>query len=263
MKFSPYSISKSECYVSCPKHFDLKYIQKIKVPFKANVALYKGNYIHQIIENNYDYNTEFKTNEVFKETDKERAASLTKIFEDSDLGKFYKTKAHNPTAKHEEKFGFKIVNGGLEVCGYWDKKCWYRGAIDFNFKENGIIFNVDWKSGKDKSQDENFGITQSKMYAIYLMLKNPHVNVIISKFVFIEHCTEKTIIYRRENMKNYIKDFYDITSKIENATQYPPKTSALCNWCDYQQHGHCTSFIEENERNTRESNNLLNSKINF
>ena len=108
MKFNPYSILKLGCYYACPKQFNFKSIQKIKVPFKYNVALYKGNFIHSIIENDYNYNIEFNINEIFTQEEKDKAIEITKNFESSELGQLYKKVSTIPelNPKFEEKFGY-------------------------------------------------------------------------------------------------------------------------------------------------------------
>jgi CRISPR/Cas system-associated exonuclease Cas4 (RecB family) len=214
-----------------------------------NPALYKGNFIHSVIEHNYDYETEFKTNDIFTPEKKELAKEIIKKFEESDLGKLYKSKVEDDEiySQHEEKFGIKVQDGKVILCDYWDKECWIRGALDFQYTEDGIVYNIDWKSGKDKSDDDDFGITQSMAYSIFLMLKFPNIDTFISKFVFVEHGTEKEIVYTRNKFNEYVKYFYDLTKTVENDEFYPEKTSALCDWCDFQKFGHCTAVKDLEE----------------
>jgi len=249
MKYSPYSVSKLGCHSHCPKQFKLKYIDKIKVPFTMNPALYKGNYIHSILENNYNYEIEFKTNDIFTPERKETAKEIIKKFESSYLGKLYKSKAQdkNIISLHEEKFGIKVQDGKVVLCGYWDKECWIRGALDFQYSEGGIVHNIDWKSGKCHKDEDDFGITQSMAYSIFLMLKYPKIDTFISKFVFVEHGTEKEIVYTRDKFKDYVKYFYNLTKTVENDKFYPEKTSALCDYCDFQKFGHCSAVKDLEE----------------
>ena len=261
MKFSPYSVSKLSSYNQCPKQFEFKCINKVKVPFTMNLALYKGSFIHQVIEEDYNYNTKFKTNEIFTEEYKEKAKLIVKTFEESEIGRKYKEiaelKVHNSI--YEEKFGIKIVNGTLEICSYYDKEAWIRGAIDFQYLKDLKSYNIDWKSGKDKSEDETFGIDQSMAYTIYLMLKYPYIDIFISKFVFVEHSTEKEIVYSRDKFKEYVKYFYNKTKKVETDKFYEAKIGPLCSYCDFFTHGICTVPNEKKE----ETDNFMNSKIEF
>ena len=258
MKYNPYSISKLGSFETCPKKFKFHYIDKIIIDAPQGLPLQKGNYIHQIIEEDYNYDTPRKTNSIFTEEEKQKAKDIVKAFENSELGKKYKDISHNnPTAHHEEKFGFKIVNSGLELCSWYDEECWIRGALDFQYRENDIHYNIDWKSGSDKSQDESFGINQSKAYSIFLLLKYPEIQTVISKFVFIEHVTEKSITYTRDRLNSYIKDFYNLTKEVESTEIFKEKVSELCYWCDFQEHGFCTAKQEADEKTA----SAMNTKV--
>jgi len=237
MKFNPYSISKIGCFNQCPFQFKLKYIDKIRVPFKASKALYKGNHLHEMLEHNFDYDTSFDTNEVYTEKDKEQTKEILKIFKDSEMGMKYKKLIKIGTS--EEQFGIKIIDSKLQICDYWDKECWYRGAMDLIFKAPSVVYNIDWKSGKDKSNDEDFGIEQSLAYSIYLMLKYPDIDTFLSVFVFVEHGTEKKITYTRDKLNEYIRFMFNRTKQVESAEHYPAIINGLCNFCDYYKHGHC------------------------
>ncbi len=258
MKYSPYSISKSGMFLDCQKKFKLKYVDKIKTEFTYNVALYKGSYIHEIIENEYDYDTKFDTNEIFTQEEKDKAKKIVKSFEKSDLGKFYSS---IEDGLHEEQFGLKIENGKLVICSYWDKGAWYRGAIDYQFKNGKVANNIDWKSGADKSNLESFGIEQSMMYSIFLFLKYPDITKVVSKFVFVEHCTEKTIKYTRDKFTEYVKHFYKLTKNIEAEEEFKANITPLCDWCDYQRESICTEKTDLVKHTNSTAENI--SKQNF
>ena len=225
MKFNPYSISKIGTFTSCKRKFDFHYIQKIRIDGPTAIALQKGSYIHQVIEEDYNYNTPFKTNEIFTPEEKAKADTIIRTFENSTIGQNYKTIAYMDmyNSIHEEKFGLKIENSKVVICSYYDKDAWIRGAIDFQYVNPGdgsgdevVAYNIDWKSGKDKSEDPDFGINQSMAYSIFLMLKFPNITRFVSKFVFIEHCTEKEIVYSRYKFNEYVRHFYNLTKEIEN-----------------------------------------------
>lgn len=261
MIYHPYSISKLGTYTQCPLKFKFKYIDKIRVPFTMNVALYKGSYIHKIIEEDFNYDTEFKTTSVFTPEEKAKAEAIVRNFEASELGQFYKGIVANPNIphQHEGKFAIKIVDSKLVLCGYGDKDAWIRGALDLEYEEPKTVYNVDWKSGKNKSQDKEFGIDQSMAYSIYLMLKYPHIDTFVSKFVFVEHNDEKEIIYYRSKLNEYIKHFYDQTKKVETDNHYDAEVTALCGWCDFSNHGYCTK-PEEKENMLKK---LMDKPISF
>lgn len=241
MKNNPYSISKLACYSQCPLEFKLRYLDKIKTPFTKNLALHRGSYIHKIIENKYNYNTKTSINQIFTYDEQEKAKKVVKKFQNSELGLFY-SKFENDykfNAIHEESFGFKMQNSRPIVSKFTDKESLLVGKIDFQFLNDGIAYNIDWKSGRDKSNDTHFGIEQSMAYSIYLLLKYSYINKVVSKFVFIEHETQKQLAYDRDKLDEYIKYFVDKISVIENDNIYKAHSGDHCNYCDFYTYGYC------------------------
>jgi len=259
MKYNPYSISKIGTYIQCPYKFKLQYIDKIKVPFTYNLALYKGSFIHEVLENNFNYNIDFKINDIFTETEKEKAVKIIKNFESSELGNKYKKLI--PLSNIEEKFGFiepkKDNNYKIYISDFWDNNSWFRGAIDLYYVKDDIGIVVDWKSGKDHSEEDDFGIDQAMMYAIYIFSKYPTIKEVKAFFVFVEHNTEKRIIFSRSKLNSYLKHFYTKTKTIETDSIFKEEVSALCEYCDFHNHNHCTAFND----NKNKTNNFIESKI--
>jgi hypothetical protein len=246
MKFNPYSISKMSTFNQCPKKFEFSYINKIKIDVPQNVALYKGSYIHEVLENNFDYDVPFETNEIFTEKEKEKAKEIIKKFEGSELGAKYKILI--PVSNLEEKFGFKIEDKQIVLTDFWDKEGWFRGAIDLYIIHNNRGVVVDYKSGKDHSLNEDFGTDQAMMYSIYLFTKYPNINEVKGVFCFVEHSTEKSILFKREKLTEYLKHFYTKTKKVEQEKIFGPNVSALCDYCDYFSEGLCTAPSEHKKR---------------
>jgi len=131
--------------------------------------------------------------------------------------------------------------------------------IKIKSKKKIKLLLIDYKTGKDKSKDENFGIEQSKLYSIVGFLKNPEVQEIKCGFIFIEHGTEKYYTYYRSELTSYIKDFYNLTKEIENTKHFKANVNALCDYCDYGKLGICKSPEEAKKA----SFDFMNSKIEF
>jgi len=199
--------------------------------------------MHKVLENNFNYNIDFKINNIFTEEEKQKCIDILKTFENSDIGKKYKKII--PVSVLEENFAF---DKKLQICKYNSKECWFRGSADLYYVENDKAIISDWKSGKDKSDDKDFGITQSMMYAVYIFLKYPDVKTVNTKFVFLEHSTQKTIIYTRDKFNEYIKYFVSLTNDIETEKFFEPNVTALCDWCDFQAHGHCSAKKDYEKR---------------
>ena len=254
MKYNPYSHSKIETYFSCPYKFKLKYIDKIKTPLELNKALPRGNLAHLIIENDYNYDVEFELTEVFTEQDRKETIEMLKIFEKSDIGKYYFKK----DLKNEEEFSFKIQGNSLVLTTYWDKESWFRGKIDANYIENNMLNIVDYKTGKYKTPEQQ-NDSQTKMYAIWGFLKYPEIDTISASFVYIEHLKENRFVYRRSQFSSLVKEFYSKTKEVETTEYYKFNVSPLCGYCEFEKYEYCNKRKEIQEN----TSSLINNTIQF
>jgi len=255
MLYNPYSVSRFGTYETCPKKFKLSYIDHIKIDGEPRLALERGSYVHRILEHNFNYDIDVKLNKVFNEEEKEKVIKILKEFEVSELGIYIKNLIQVATL--EEDFAF---NNKLELVNFKDRNAWMRGSADVyhickDDNTKGII--IDYKTGKDKSEDESFGILQATVYAVYMFLKFPNLLNVKASFVFIEHCTKKDIYFNREDFNSYIKEIFEKTIKIEKDTNFNESVSALCPYCDYNETEYCSSY----EDNIKKTEQALSSKI--
>jgi CRISPR/Cas system-associated exonuclease Cas4 (RecB family) len=241
-------------FSTCPKKFKLQYIEKIKVESEPKLALYRGSFAHEILEHNFNYDIAPKLNEVFTQEEADKVIEMIKEFRNTPLGKATEKMINHPSSVREEDFAF---NSNLELVDFWDKYSWMRGSSDLYNVDIIQPLIVDYKTGKDKSDDPDFGYEQGMVYAIYLFIKFPKVMSVKAVFIFIEHSTKKEIFYNRGDFAEYIRKLYDKTKKIENTEIFKENVSALCLFCDYHNTAFCTSYIENEEK----SNNIMKSKI--
>jgi len=257
MKYNPYSISKLGSFNSCPAKFKMTYIDKIKIDKPRELALQKGGYIHELLEHNFDYSIDVKLDDIFTEKEKQKAIDIVKEFENSEMGIKYKKII--PIATLEEDFGLKIVDSKLVLCGFWDKEAFIRGSADLYFTRNDTGYIWDYKSGKDKSDDETFGIQQAKAYGIMMFTKFPEIQKVKAIFCFVEHSTEKSIEFKRKDLQSYIKDFYIDVKVVENTEIFKTSVSALCDYCDFKKYGYC----DAPDKLFEDTNSFMNTKITF
>jgi len=254
MKHNPYSISKMGTFKTCSKMFKLKYIDKVKIESEPQLALYRGSYAHEILENKFDYNIPVELNHIFTQEEADKVIEMVKEFRETELGQKTEKLINRADSILEEDFAF---DKKLKFVDFWDKSAWMRGSADaFNVNLKQSIL-IDYKTGQDKSETEDFGYEQGMLYAVYMFIKYPDIQSVKSVFVFIEHGTKKEIFYTRSEFNSYIKHFYDKTKKIEKTEIFKDEISALCSFCDYNNTEHCTSFME-NEMRTE---SLMDSKI--
>lgn len=247
MKYSPYSHSRLDLFRSCPLKFKFQYIDKIKIPFEPNLALYRGSYFHECLEYD-DSRPNFKTNNIFTEEQKAKVFVLVNVFRETKIWKDIINNAYI----NEQKFAFKVVQGEkgavLEDCDYWDKTAWIRGAIDVHWWNGKKLVIKDYKSGKDKSTDDlYFSNDQMVTYAVWAFTKYPAIDEVTTAFVYIEHGTERFETFHRKDLPTLVKGLFSDTKACENGERYPKRISALCNFCAFKEFGHCSGEIDNTE----------------
>jgi len=249
MKYNPYSISKMGTFKTCPKMFKLKYIEKVRIDGEPQLALYRGSYAHEILENNFDYSIQVQLNHVFTQEEADKVKVMVQDFRNTDLGKHIERLINHPDSVLEEDFAF---DKNLNLVPFKSPRGWMRGSADlYNVRASEPLL-VDYKTGQDKSETEGFGYEQGMVYAVYMFIKYPEIQSIKAVFVFIEHGTKREIYFYRSEFVSYIRYIFNNTKKIENSKHFNENVSALCPFCDYDGTEHCTSFME-NEMKTEEA----------
>lgn len=215
----PWSLSKIQCYESCPMKYKYQYIDKIKPDANCNGALIKGSKIHNILENIDNFIDEQSRGEEY---------DIVNNFIKSPLFKSISEKVQ--LGEKEVAFGIDIIDGKLVPTEY-NNKVLFRGKIDLLYKNR--IF--DYKTGKFKSYDDQ-DWTQLKWYAIWFFLKYPEYDEVHISYLYVEHCRHNTMTIRRDKINDITND---MLSRIKNVTvsESEPITrcnrNALCAWCGY------------------------------
>ena len=223
-KYAPYSFSKMNTYLDCPRKFKYNYITKAPKSETDLTPLLKGGAIHNIIENYPNP----PTNKLAP-----KYQHIADRFIESDLGKKYIfTKSVN-----EASFG---LDENFNPVEYNDKSAIMRGYIDHVCIIDGIIHIQDFKSGKlkdEKYQDYN----QLKIYAIYFFQKYKVEKIRIS-YVYIEHENqENPMILEIKYLDSYINTVKEYLTKVETDNDFNKNETHLCNWCSYKEH--CSSEL--------------------
>lgn len=235
LKYTPYSYSKIETYMSCPYKFKLNYIDKISV-FTENKALEKGSRIHEIIEffepsaywkmKPFDY-------KLLDESEQKECEEIALTFCKSELGKKYLN--HRGVIGHEIKMG---LDKKLQPCNYFSEDAILRGKIDFTIKDGNKILVVDWKSGKVKEQ-AYMSNDQVMLYAIWAFNMFSDIDEVQADYVYVEHNELHSFNFKRENYKNFSQNYAQKIKKIETDEVFKKVPQRLCSYCDYFKQNYC------------------------
>lgn len=213
----PWSLSKIQCYETCPMKYKFQYIDKIKQ--ELTKALAKGAKIHNILENLDNFiDNQTRDEEYDIVNDFIKSPLFESISKEVQLG------------EKEVAFGIDIIDGKLVPTEY-NNKVLFRGKIDLLYKNR--IF--DYKTGKFKSYDDQ-DWTQLKWYAIWFFLKHPEYDEVHISYLYVEHCLHNSMTIRKSEIADITKD---MLLRIRNVTigESKPITkcnkSVLCGWCSY------------------------------
>lgn len=213
----PWSLSKIQCYESCPMKYKYTYIDKIKqIPTKA---LARGAKIHNILENIDDFIDHQTPDEEY---------DVVNTFIKSDV--FNSIKEFVSKGVKETAFGIDIQDNKLIPTEY-NNTVLFRGKIDLMYQNNIL----DYKTGKCK-EFNNQDWTQLKWYAIWFFLKYPEYNDVNISFVYIEHSHINTLNIKRSEIEGITKDMLlRIRNVVEGESKPITKCNknALCAWCSY------------------------------
>lgn len=236
LKFSPYSYSKIDTFMQCPNKFKLNYIDKISV-FNTNKALEKGTRVHEIIEffepTSYWKLGKFEYS-LLEESEQLLVEQIGIDFCNSELGKKYLM--HSGALGHELKIG---LDTRLQICNYFDDKAMLRGKIDFAIKDGNKLIVVDWKTGKVKEQ-AYMSNDQVLLYAIWAFNMFPDVIEVQADYVYVEHNDFYSFNFKRDDYKNFTRNYASKIKAIETEEMFNKKTGPLCAYCDYFKQNYCT-----------------------
>lgn len=119
---------------------------------------------------------------------------------------------------------------GLQACGKWDKRIWYRGQIDAVKRNGPHTHLLDHKTGKFKSD-----FRQLKSFAFHEFRTKPHVETVKADYYWTQTRGTSGETYHRSQMWDLLREFAPALTRFANAFKndvWQPKQSGLCNgWC--------------------------------
>lgn len=219
MRFAPYSFSKMDTYVQCPKKFQFSYIDKLPKKPQDLTPLLKGGAVHNILE-------------LHPEPATHKLAPQYQHIVDEFLATELGQKSLKTESVREYKLG---IDKELKPCKYSDKKALFRGIVDYIHTDENVLHLKDWKTGKAKELKwQNF--SQLIFYAIYFFQKYPTIDKIYISYIYVEHNTHNSLLLERQYLDNYKVKMLSIIKDIETDQVFEKKPQRLCDWCDYQEH---------------------------
>jgi len=230
------SVSKTKTFLQCKKQFEFNYIHKLpKKDWDHHVF---GKFCHKVLE---EFHTQYingcllpyniTMTDAFKVAWAEYKDKMTPEMKkdcwaiiDKYLRFISKEKATNVIAV-EKRFELPIENIVLN------------GAIDrIQLDDDGVIHVADYKTVKNKKylKDDFF---QLLTYAYVIISEDPSIKKVRASYILLRHDFEyiTTEFAKKDILK--VKDKYiEYAKQIVNEKEFKPNPTALCNYCDFQEH---------------------------
>ena len=242
-----YSHSRLSSFENCPKAFHYRYVLKIPSE-KEGVEAFMGKRVHSVLERLYthvgrghlpsleavveryhtDWEAEFRPEEI-RIARKGTPASLYRNSGESCLRNFYARHApfnRSETLGLEEKILFDLdPDGGHKIQGFIDR---------ISRTPDGTIEVEDYKTGKRvPSQRVLDNDRQLALYEIGVREKHgPDVEI---RLVWHYVQSDRTQVSRRtpDQLERLREATLALIERIEAEEEFSPRTSPLCQWCDY------------------------------
>ena len=241
MKFAPYSASRLAVYEQCPRKFRYKYVDKIEVPFEPSLPLTRGKIIHHFLE--FHEKLTLKESIAKMKLDKQITESpfyTKEVVKDCIV--IYQNFTKTDFAKElfaQLELGTELhlgLNYKLEPCSYKGDEVLFRGMIDRVSveKQEDLVYIIDWKSGKDKSQGAYKQTPDQLMhYGSWYFSKFP-VDTIKLLYVFVEHNTKLEYTLHRTKVDDYKKALLRPIIRAERDDEFIINPTPLCDFCDFR-----------------------------
>lgn len=233
------SVSKTKTYINCPKAYQFSYI--LKMPKKERDYHVFGKFVHKVLE---DFHLAYiagctdsypkAMTKYFKEAlqNEEFLGKLTpdqKAESKSILTNYLNIIKENPfnVVSCEDKFELPIRDEKVEVV--------LNGMIDrIQIDPDGVYHVADYKTSKTSQYLQN-DYFQLLTYAFILINKHPEITKVRGSYVLVrnnfEHVTKE---FEIDEIMTVVPKYLEYGYNMMTDQKFEPKTSPLCNYCDFQ-----------------------------
>ena len=263
LEYRPWSPSKADLALRCPRAFKYRYVDHIKSEYKGSAAKV-GTTAHKaqelVIEGSGVKEAFDKALEEFQHeltsTEVEQVSSFAVAVETfNEYLRRFKVK-HKVVEVHAEKPW--AINTKFEPCDYSDKEALIRGIVDLVLLlESGQVVIIDHKSGRKKPVD-NYA-TQLDTYAVLALAHYPQATAVQCAIHFMAHeKVEWYVLRKRTDIVSLLQPWLvDTLNKRANGLEgfRPIVKRWTCGWCDFRKvcpEGNSNDGQREGDRDSEE-----------
>jgi putative RecB family exonuclease len=257
-----YSHSRLATFEDCPKRFEYRYVLKIPTDSEG-IEAFVGKRVHEVLERLYKAAQRnqvpslekviYRYNKLFEESyDADRVRTVR---EGTPLKFYIEVGERCLTAYYRRHYPFDGDETlGLEqrVTFALDEKREYRfqGFIDRLVRaRDGAIEIHDYKTSRRAATQKQVNEDrQLALYQIGLADRFPDQPMRLV-WHYLQHDRKLTSTRTPEQLRYLSEDTMSVVDRIRTETEFKPRRSALCDWCEYNDR--CPIYPKERLRNDR------------
>lgn len=217
MKELAQSHSKINTYETCPRKYQLIYVDKSYKEDGDNPYFIKGQRLHKQLEN-------YVVSKLADEPDMAKGMSIASR---NAIPIVNKLMAKFPDYYPEQKI---CVDKNYNKLAWFSKDAYYRAIIDFLAMSKVEAVLLDYKSGKVRPY-EGFG-GQLHLSGFLMMMLYPKLQRVTSSYLYLEHKETITITIGRSDVMELKNHFEDKYKEINSDEEFKPKRNEFCMYCN-------------------------------
>lgn len=251
-----YSPSSLGAFKTCPLKYKFSYIDRIRTG-RDGIEAFNGNRVHDVLERLYNDLRLCKTNSL-----DDLLALFDEVWEKEYHEDVVITK-EGYTLENYQDFGRKCIRNYYETYQPFDQAVNLGTEVRVNFSLNGddayqlkgFIDRLDQRADgtyeihdyktaarlpdeRRLESDRQLGTYNLAVRSMFADAEN--VELIWHYPAFAK---EYKVVMDEAHLESIKAELIELIDAVESATEYPPKESALCGWCDFQQYCPCRKHL--------------------
>jgi len=243
-----YSHSRLSSFEQCPLKYKFKYIDKVPPDYENTIEAFLGKKVHETLEWLYGLSSSQRKNteldaviSYFIEKWKQEFNEQIKIIKEGMNQDYYFNKGvrflityfmknhpfdDNTIATEKKIFVRLDPEGKYQLLGFIDRLVHQRATNIYEIH--------DYKTGSPKSQHELDSDRQLALYSIGIRESFSDVRDVHLIWHFLDQGEKKTSTRTLMQLQTLKEEIKNLIQTIELSTDFQPKPSALCSYCEYQ-----------------------------
>ncbi len=211
------SWSRLSDYIQCPYKFKLKYVDRVFPKFDDKAPhIVRGKRIHESLE---QVIIKLQTGQALSRNQVVSAHNvmplITKLFA-----------AYNDIQAESQI----SVDDKYQPCDWLDSNVYWRAIIDVICISGSDGLVIDWKTGKLREYQENFG--QLHLTALIVMMVKPVLQNLRVAYIYVDHREGRDVTITRSDIPK-LKEYFDgMHAQVNSDVTFTAKWNQYCKWCE-------------------------------